>query len=150
MECISFVSYNFIFNGKRSNTFVPTRGLRQGDPLSPYLFLFIIDVLSRMVCQALKSRSMSGIKLSRECPKLTHLFFADNSLFFLFVDVRNCEVLRNILGKYFQFSGQAINLNKSSMIFNANVPEQVNEELERCMQVYVVENCGTYLGIPSF
>ena len=65
MECISFFSYKIIVNGKNSNTIFSSRGLRQGDPLSPYLFLFVIDDLSRMVNKALKSRCLAGLKVSR-------------------------------------------------------------------------------------
>ena len=57
MECISSVSYKIIVNGKNSNTIFPSRGLRQGDPLSPYLFLFVMDVLSRMLNKAIEVKS---------------------------------------------------------------------------------------------
>ena len=123
MECISFVSYKIIVNGKNSNTIFPSRGLRQGDPLSPYLFLFVIDDLSRMVNKALKSRSLAGIKLSREWPVVSHLLFADDSLFFLLVDVNNCDEMRKLLKRYCECSGQVINLNKSNMVFSSNVPK---------------------------
>ena len=72
MECISFVFYKIIVNGKNSNTIFPSKGFRQGDPLSPYLFLFVIDVLSRMVNKVLESRSLASIKLSKECPIVSH------------------------------------------------------------------------------
>ena len=62
-ECISSISYNIIVNGKKSNTVCPSRSLRQGDLLSSYLFLFVIDVLSRLIGNAIECKSLAGIKL---------------------------------------------------------------------------------------
>ena len=53
-ECISFVFYNIIVNGKKPGTIFLSRGLRQEDPLSLYLFLFVIDLLSRMIGNAIE------------------------------------------------------------------------------------------------
>ena len=96
MECISSVSYKIIVNSKNSNTIFPNKGLRQGDILSLYLFLFVIDVLSRMVNKALESRCLAGLKVSRECPIVSHLLFAGDS-YFLPANVRNCDAIRKIL-----------------------------------------------------
>ena len=71
MKCISSVSCNLIVNGKQSGTICPTRGLRQRDP---YLFLFIVDVLSKRVNNAFVSNRLSGIKLSKECHSLLICF----------------------------------------------------------------------------
>ena len=53
----SSVFYNIIVNGKKSGSIFPSKGLRQGDPLSPYLFLFVMDVLSRMLNKAIEVKS---------------------------------------------------------------------------------------------
>ena len=65
-------------------------------------------------------------------------------------DVRNASVLNSIMERYRECSGQTINLNKSSIVFSANVPEQKIREMVSPMKVKEVDNCGTYLGIPSF
>ena len=103
-----------------------------------------------MVNKALESRCLASIKLSRECLVVSHLLFADDSLFFLLADVKNCDAMRKILERYCECSGQKVNLNKSSMVFSSNVPEQIKQEMAARMQVQVADNCGTYLGIPSF
>ena len=83
MEYVSFVSYNIVVNDKKSNTIFPSGGIRQGDPLSPYLFLFVIDVLSRYINIASESGTVKGPRVIRNCSYLTHILFADDSLFFL-------------------------------------------------------------------
>ena len=73
MECVSLVSFSMILSGKPTRRFCPTRGLRQEDPLSPYFFLLIIDVLSRMIKIGIQEKALRGIKLSMQCPMLSHL-----------------------------------------------------------------------------
>ena len=70
-ECISTVSYPILVNNEPSGFFKPTRGLRQGDPLSPYLFLLCMDVLAkRLALQALNSKSGIGIKLAPRAERI--------------------------------------------------------------------------------
>ena len=82
MECVTTVSYSLVIKGKPSPSFYPNKGIRQGDSLSLYLFLFVVDILSRFILNRAQDKVIVGMKLSRHCPKLTHLFFADDSLFF--------------------------------------------------------------------
>lgn len=82
MRCISMVSYQILINGQPSSSFKPERGLRQGDPLSPYIFILCVDVLSGLLHKAASSKEIHGIKVARSAPQLSHLFFADDSLLF--------------------------------------------------------------------
>lgn len=72
MECVKSVTYCVNVNEKVAGEARPTRGIRQGDPLSPYLFILIIDVLSIMVSSAAGEGSLKGIKMSRACPSVSH------------------------------------------------------------------------------
>lgn len=81
MECVQFVSYSVLINGLTYGNFKPTRGLRQGDAMSPYLFLLCVEVLSQMLDRAQCTNQMQGMRLARRCPRVSHLFFADDSLF---------------------------------------------------------------------
>lgn len=87
------------------------------DPLSPYLFIMVADVLSNMVIEFAQVIEIEGIKLARNCPILTHCFFADDALFFLKANTRNSSVFRKMLDWYCAASGQLINLDKSCTFF---------------------------------
>ena len=116
----------------------------------PYLFLFVIDVLSRMINRAIESKSLVGMKLGKDCPVLSLSFFADDSIFFPNANKENGMVMKEILQKFCEGFGQLVNLNKSSIIFSKNVSEQKKEEIANEMQMVIAENPRKYLRIPSF
>lgn len=122
MQCVSTVKFQIFANGEKRATINPTRGLRQGDPLSPYLFLLVIDVLSRLVSKEVEENRISGIKLKPTCPILSHLFFADDAILFLKANKEECGHILNVLESYNTASGQLINFNKSGISFSSNVP----------------------------
>jgi hypothetical protein len=98
----------------------PQRGLRQGDPLSPYLFIICAEGLSAMLQKAENEGKMEGIKICRGAPKVNHLFFADDSLILMKARASDALELRRILEVYEKASGQVINREKSSLMFSPN------------------------------
>ena len=82
MECVTLVQYTLLVNGSRSKSFKPCKGLRQGDPFSPYLFLLCANILSLSLQKAEHDKLINGIKVGRSGCTFTHLLFADDSLFF--------------------------------------------------------------------
>ena len=82
---VSSVKFSVLFNGAPTKAFKPTRGIRQGDPISSYLFLLAAEGLSCL----LKSRSveesscLQGLKVASSAPAVNHLLFADDSLLFV-------------------------------------------------------------------
>lgn len=83
MQCITTVPFSVKFNGEQLPFFFPSRGLRQGDPLSPYLFILMANVISTLITQAISIGHIKGIRLNRWCPTLSHLFFANDVIFSL-------------------------------------------------------------------
>ncbi|XP_004301440.1 PREDICTED: putative ribonuclease H protein At1g65750-like [Fragaria vesca subsp. vesca] len=149
MACVSSVSFSIVLNGCPGKSFFPGRGLRQGDPLSPYLFLIISEVLSVRLTRAVQDKSLLGIKLCRRGPTLSHMFFADDALFFLKATLGNVCRLMEIFKEYCKASGQLINGEKSSAYFSPNTPDQMSRLLGELMGFAEVEDPGKYLGLPT-
>ena len=82
MVCIKTVTYSIQVNGKPQGLIQPTKGIRQGDPLSPFLFLLYTEGLHGLMQQFVRMGELKGLSISWNGPQLTHLLFVDNSLFF--------------------------------------------------------------------
>lgn len=79
MKCVTTVSYYVLINDSPKGLIKPTKGIRQGDPLSPYLFILCAEVLSHMMNIAETKKKIQGIKISNIGPAITHLLFADET-----------------------------------------------------------------------
>ncbi|XP_056843105.1 uncharacterized protein LOC130495678 [Raphanus sativus] len=109
MQCITTVTYSFLINEEVLGHVVPSRGIRQGDPISPYVFIHCGEVLSGMCKEAQRDGSMTGIRIATKFPRINHLLFADDTLFFVRSNPQSCLALKDILQKYERASGQMIN-----------------------------------------
>ncbi|XP_074328485.1 uncharacterized protein LOC141666397 [Apium graveolens] len=149
MRCVTMVSYDFCFNGVSIGPIIPRRGLRQGDPIFPYLFLFCVECLSNALDVAASSGQISGCRISLNAPVITHLLFVDDS--FLFFKANRDEVIRvkNLLAHYADSSGQAINFQKSGIFFSSNVRRDKQLEFSNLLGVYNDISTSNYLGLPS-
>ena len=118
MAGISFASYSVLVNGVPSGFIKPFRRIRQGDPLSPHLFLLCSEGFSALLRNALQQRLLHGVSISCNGPHITHLLFADNSLFFFCkASSSECHIIKGILQIYEVASGQKINCEKCSIFF---------------------------------
>ena len=117
MECISSVQYQVLLNGQPRGLIIPQRGLRQGDSLSPYLFILCTEALIANIKKVERDKQLTEIKVARACPSISHLLFADDSLFFCKAQKEECHTILRILKEYKKASGQLINFDKSSTQF---------------------------------
>jgi hypothetical protein len=96
------------FNGVMSTPFTPTRGLRQGDPLSPYLFLFVANGLSTLISRKINSGALQELKICRNAPGISHLLFADDTLLFFRATAEQAIEVKDVLDTYGRCTGQQI------------------------------------------
>ena len=82
MLFVSTVFYSILINGAPNGFFRPTRGIRQGDPLSPFPFLLCTEGRHGLITQSALRGDIHGFSLSKRSPSLTHILFADNNLLF--------------------------------------------------------------------
>ena len=147
--CISSVSYQVLLNGKPKGNITPSRGIRQGDPLSPFLFILLTEALISHIQGAEREGRITGPKIARNSPPVSHLLFADDSLFFCKADVQQCSELVRIINTYGSSSGQQLNVNKSFILFGSKVPPDIKPELKRSLGISKEGGMGVYLGLPK-
>ena len=93
-HCVSFASMNVLWNGECTDEFFPSRGIRQGDPLSPYLFVLCIERLSHLIQDAVSHGFWKPVTLSRKGPPITHLCFADDLFIFVEASMVQVDIIR--------------------------------------------------------
>jgi hypothetical protein len=118
MRCVETVKFSVRVNGHFSEVFSPTPGIRQGDPMSPYLFLLCAEGLSSMLKFIGPNFLAKGIRVGIYAPWVSHLLFADDCLLFTQASSRAGTRLMDILQSYQKGSGQMVNIQKST-IFSA-------------------------------
>jgi len=151
MECITTVSYSLLINDESTGLITPTRGIRQGDPLSPYIFILCMEALSSaLLREATLPKSGLGIKLSAGLDRIPCLLFADDCLLFCQADNTHCLRLKQLLDTFCSNSGQLINYHKSSLTFSANATGHHRRLVAGIFSITQTESLGKYLGCPVF
>ncbi|KAM1981594.1 hypothetical protein ACFX15_038069 [Malus domestica] len=148
MMCVKSVSYSFLVNGEECGFVVPSRRLRQGDPLSLYLFLFCIEGLSALIKHKEERGVIRGIRICDGAPSVHHLLFADDSFLLGKAKLEECANVQHILDVFSQASGQEINWGKSSIAFNANMRGREQQGFAHFLGVQLVKQHERYLGLP--
>ena len=150
MLCVSTVTYKIPRDGLEIGPLAPSRGLRQWDPLSPYLFIICAQGLSSLINHYERASLLHGIRIARGAPCLTHLFFADDCFLFFKASDKEASVMKVALTLYGAASGQRVNFDKSSISFSANTNKEVEHSICSLLGVRGTVNHGNYLGLPSF
>ena len=151
MECITSVSYSLLVNDEPPGLIQPTRGIRQGDPLSPYIFILCMEALSNaLIKESLEQKSGIGIKLSTSLERIPCLLFADDCLLFCRADATTCTKLKSLLESFCAHSGQLINYHKSTLTFSTNATTSHRRLATSIFNITHSDSLGKYLGCPIF
>jgi hypothetical protein len=135
MLCVTSVRYSVKFNGTLLESFAPSRGLRQGDPLSPLLFLFVADGLSALLKKGMDSNLVEPVKVCRRAPEVSHLLFADDTLLFFKASPQQSQNVSEIIDAYAAATGQLINRAKCSILFSPGCPPTTRTIIIQTLQV---------------
>ncbi|KAL0010115.1 hypothetical protein SO802_005223 [Lithocarpus litseifolius] len=149
MVCIKTVTYSILVNGEPQGLIQPTRGIRQGDPLSPFLFLLCTKGLHGLIQQSVRMRELKGLSISWHGPRLTHLLFADDSLLFRRATTVECRKIMEILDIYEEGSGQKVNKNKTAIFFSKSTLEDTKMEIKEAWGLQEIVHYDKYFGLPS-
>ena len=112
MMCVKTVSYSVLINGEPKGRIIPTRGLRQGDPISPYLFLLCMERLLALLQKEVRMGRIMGVPVCKGAPKISHLFFTDDGIIFCRATLEEANRVSQVLKDYERESGQKLNKEK--------------------------------------
>jgi hypothetical protein len=147
---ISFASFFILLNSSPFGHFSLERGLRQGDPLSHFLFILGFEVFSRLVFKEQRKGSIKGLQIARNCSAIHHLLFVDDLLMFGKATLSEASCFRSYLDKYCSWFGQFINASKSSTCFNKNTNLAISNAITNILPYPSNPSKSLYLGLPIF
>ncbi|XP_058783490.1 uncharacterized protein LOC131658182 [Vicia villosa] len=146
MASVSSVSYKFNINGEHTKFLQAHRGIRQGDPISPMLFVIIMEYMNRLM---FKMQARPEFHHHAQCKKLslTNLIFADDVLLFCRGDSRSVELMKGAFNTFTNSTGLRANASKSRMYFGG-----INDDLKHELLSMTGFTEGAlpvrYLGVP--
>ncbi|KAA3481485.1 Retrovirus-related Pol polyprotein LINE-1 [Gossypium australe] len=147
MGAISSLVMQILWNGVSSQSFKPVREIRQGCPLSPYLFVLSMEWLGYFIRSEITAGRWHQIRLSRASQFLSHLFFADDLVIFGKAEMDQAILLKEILKHFCDFSSHKISAMKSNMYFSKGVDDSLCDQISQFFRFQKVLNLGSYLGL---
>jgi hypothetical protein len=148
IECITSPNIQVLWNGSITEAFTPSRGIRQGCPLEPYLFVLCIERLSHMICREVEAGSWKPMRAGRDGPLISHLMFADDILLFAEASLEQMNLILYILDQFGVHSGQKVSCAKSSIFVSKSTPNDVRDAITATSGFQHTGNLGKYLGVP--
>ncbi|GJT44054.1 retrovirus-related pol polyprotein LINE-1 [Tanacetum coccineum] len=149
MLCVTTPSMKILWNGEPTDAFRPSRGIRQGDPLSPYLFVMCMERFNHVIKEAVERGQWKLIYCNCGGPKLTNSFFADDIVLFAEATLDQAHLIKGCLQRFCDSSGEILSFPKSRVCFSSNVLEERVNEVSRILGIDHTDDLGFYLGMPT-
>ncbi|KAA3473888.1 Retrovirus-related Pol polyprotein LINE-1 [Gossypium australe] len=150
MNYVTSSYMQLLWNGALLDKFIPSRRVRQGDPLSPYLFVLVMERLGHMIEATMERGSWEPLLLSRKGPISSHLFFANDLMLFCRADDKDVDCLNHVLNSFCHYSCLHFNRLKTNVFFSRNLSKKVTSSLSAKLGFTKVDDLGKYLGVPFF
>jgi len=147
MRCITTCSMRVLWNGEPTDCFNPSRGIRQGDPLSPYMFVACVERLSQLIDDMVQTRQWRPIRVCKNGPSISSLFFMDDIVLFAEATESQARLIQGCLDRFCTASGQKISASKSRVYFSPNTNELEVERICNVLGMEATANLGKYLGV---
>ena len=135
MICVKTMTYSVLVNGEPRGLIHPSRGIRQGGLLSPFLFLLCTKGLSGLIKNAELNGDIHGSSLCRRGPKITHLLFTDDNLLYCKATVEECANVLKILEAYEKASSQKVNRDKTALFFSRSTSDDIKSSIKQTLGV---------------
>jgi len=148
MSCVSTTRISILFNRGKMDSFNPSRGIRQGDPPSPYIFILCMEYLGFLIERECIAKKWTPLKASRKNVEVSHLFFADDLKLFAKASEKGSEAIKDVLDLFCEESSQRISYEKSHIYFSLNVPTPLKDKICENLNIQATNNFGKYLGFP--
>ncbi|KAK9911967.1 hypothetical protein M0R45_035844 [Rubus argutus] len=148
MSCITTTSFQICINGELTSSFHAKRGIRQGDPLLPNIFILCMEKLSHLIQSVAENGDWKGVRASQSGPKISHLFFADDLMLFADATLDQACTLKNCLDNFCSLSGQTISYEKSLLYVSPNTGRDIATDISTICGSPLTNDLGKYLGMP--
>ncbi|KAL8092159.1 hypothetical protein AgCh_034453, partial [Apium graveolens] len=149
LKCVTTVAYTISHGNYELQLIKPSRGLIQGDPLSPYLFIICTEGLSAILRWYEAKKWITGVKICRKAPVISHMLFADDSYLFCKANSEEALRMRDLLEIYERATGQQVNKSKCTVFYSSNVLQYNREPVGQILQMQEANEHSTYLGLPN-
>lgn len=148
MECISTTSMQVIWNGEKMEPFFQSTGVRQGDPLSPYIFILCMERLAHIINVKVDMGKWKPMRLKKDGLVLSHLFFTEDRMLFVEADLDYVCTIRKCLKKFDDSSGQKISLTKTVIYCLKSIFTYMERSYSKEFGCKLTYDLGKYLGVP--
>lgn len=146
LSLISTTFFSILINGIASRPFSPSRGIRQGDPLSPFLFVLMVEGMGCHIKHALLSQHLKGLSIHNS-PAITHQQFVDDNMFFGYPSIQEASLFKSLLNGFSDALGMSINTAKSQIFF-FHTPPVTQHAIARILGFSIASLPSKYLVAP--
>lgn len=145
--CVETVKYRVRINGNLTCEIIPSRGLRQSDPISPYLFIICQEWLSSQLLALQRVKRIEGVNLARGLQRVNHMFFADDCLLFIKAELPQLWELKKLLWRFEKIASQKVNNEKSEFTCSPNLEDTMKKVFADFLDMKHVQTHSKYLGL---